>query len=60
MPGKPHKKPVSQKQAAFFGAVAGGQAKPGGFTASLARKKLKGVDYKDLPEEAKKKKFKKK
>jgi hypothetical protein len=49
MPGKAHKRPVSQKQARFFGARAGeGKA--------WAKADLKGVKVSKLPKRAKRKK----
>ena len=46
----PYKKPVSRQQAKFFGAVAGGQLKVPGLSASEAGKKLKGTKMKKLPQ----------
>ena len=42
--------PVSQAQARFFGAVAGGKKKVKGFSAHEAQKRLEGVDISKLPE----------
>jgi hypothetical protein len=41
--------PVSQAQAALFGAIAGGQVKKKGFPADEARKRLEGVQVHKLP-----------
>ena len=50
MPGKKAvKKAVSQKQAGFFGAIAGGANKTSGMTAKKAGQKLKGVKVSKLP-----------
>jgi len=51
--GRAYKKPVSQAQARFFGAAAGGQIP--GFDAKDAQKKLKGVDESKLPKTSKSK-----
>lgn len=57
MPGKkPVKKAVSQQQAKFFGAVAGGKVKAPGLSAAEAGKKLKGVHMGQLPKRTTKKK----
>ena len=57
MPGRTPKKPVSQAQARFFGAVAGGNSNitHHGLTAEDAKKKLKGADISKLPEKKKEK-----
>ncbi len=49
--GRAYKKPVSQAQAKFFGAAAGGQIP--GFDPKEAQKKLKGTDESKLPPKAK-------
>jgi hypothetical protein len=50
MPGqKKYKKPVSQQQAKFFGAIASGQLKVPGMSRSEARGKLRGTKMKKLP-----------
>jgi len=51
--GKPYHKPVSQAQARFFGAAAGGQIP--GFNPKEAQQKLKGVDESKLPKTSKSK-----
>ena len=57
MPGKrQYKKPVSDQQAKFFGAIAGGKLKVPGFSAQEAQKKLKGTKYSQLPTKIGKKK----
>lgn len=57
MPGKKtYKKPVSQAQARFFGAVAGGAVEAKGLSKTEARNKLRGVKEKKLPAKAKKSK----
>lgn len=54
MPGaKKYKKPTSRQQAKFFGAVAGGDLKIPGLSASEARNKLRGMKMKKLPKRAK-------
>lgn len=50
--------PVSQAQARFFGAVAGGAIKKKGLSAQEAKKRLEGVQVKKLPERSKQKKMK--
>lgn len=45
-------KPVSKKQAAFFGAIAGGAVKKKGFSAEEAKDRLRGTDVSELPEKA--------
>ena len=52
MPYKPFKRPVSQAQARFFGAAAGGQVP--GFDPKEAQNKLRGVDESKLPKTTKK------
>ena len=49
--GRAYKKPVSQAQAKFFGAAAGGNVP--GFDPKDAQKKLKGTDESKLPPKAK-------
>lgn len=56
MPGKKTKKAVSKKQAAFFGAVAGGQASAPGLSKTEAKAKLEGVKVSKLPKKKAKKK----
>lgn len=51
MPGRPYKKPVSRRQARFFGFAAGGGVP--GFKPKDAQRKLKGVKMKRLPTRAK-------
>lgn len=46
-------KPTSQKQARFFGAIAGGAIKVKGFPASHAKGDLKGMKVSKLPKKAK-------
>lgn len=41
--------PVSQAQARFFGAIAGGQKKVKGFSAAEAKNRLRGVNVVALP-----------
>jgi hypothetical protein len=49
-------KATSRKQAALFGAVAGGKSrKATGLTQREAKKRLRGVDVKRLPTKAKRK-----
>ena len=52
-------KAVSKKQARLFGAIAGG-AVTSSMTPDEAKKHLRGVHYKELPESAPKKKKRKK
>ena len=52
---KMHKKLVSQAQAHYFGAVAGGSV-ASDMSKSEAKDKLRGEKIKSLPEKAKKKK----
>ena len=52
--GKAYKKPVSQAQARFFGAAAGGQVP--GFDPKEAQNKLRGVNESKLPARKKGKK----
>jgi hypothetical protein len=49
--GRAYKKPVSQAQARFFGAAAGGNVP--GFDPKEAQRKLKGTDESKLPRTAK-------
>jgi hypothetical protein len=49
--GRAYKKPVSQAQARFFGAAAGGNVP--GFDPKDAQRKLKGTDESKLPRTAK-------
>lgn len=49
--GRPYKKPLSQAQAKFFGAAAGGQIP--GFDPKEAQQKLKGVNESKLPKTSK-------
>jgi len=49
--GRPYKKPVSQAQARFFGAAAGGQIP--GFDPKEAQQKLKGTNESKLPKTSK-------
>jgi hypothetical protein len=50
MPGKKkYKKPVSEQQAKFFGAIAGGQLKVPGFSKTEAKNKLRGSKMSKLP-----------
>lgn len=51
-------KAQSKAQARFYGAVAGGDLKKEGLSSKSAKKHLKGVKLKDLPERAKAKKKK--
>jgi len=51
--GKPYAKPTSQRQARLFGAAAAGDIP--GFSPADARRKLKGVNVKKLPERVKRK-----
>lgn len=48
-------RPKSQKQARFFGAIAGGKVKRKGFSKKTAHDSLRGVKVKRLPAKAKKK-----
>lgn len=41
--------PVSQAQSRLFGAIAGGQVKKKGFSATEAKNRLRGVDVSRLP-----------
>lgn len=55
MPGKKQvKKAKSEAQARFLGAVAGGAIEKPGLSKEEAKKKLKGVKVKSLPEHIKK------
>jgi hypothetical protein len=47
-------KPVSKRQARFFGAVAGGKARGSGMTRKEARDRLRGIKLKNLPEKRRK------
>lgn len=47
-------KPSTQKQARFFGAIAGGAIKVKGFPKSHAKSDLKGMKVSKLPKRAKK------
>ena len=49
-------KAVSKKQAAFYGAVAGGAIKKKGLSKESAKKHLKGVNVSKLPTKKKMKK----
>lgn len=51
--GRPYKRPVSRAQARLFGAAAAGEVP--GFNPADAKKKLKGVSEKKLPEKVPKK-----
>jgi hypothetical protein len=45
-------KPVSQRQARFFGAIAGGVRRVKGFSRAEARTRLRGVNISRLPRRA--------
>lgn len=45
---------ITQKQANFMGAVAGGKIKKPGLSAAKAKEFVRGVDIKSLPKRAKK------
>lgn len=55
MPRGRARRPVSQRQARFFGAIAGGALKKKGFPAKAAKDDLRGVKVKKLPKKKKKK-----